>query len=76
VERLFKTFQDRLIKEMRLAGVSTLDEANRFLEDYLPISTSASRSSRPRPPIGIDPVPCTGSWTASRAVLISSLNSA
>ena len=37
VERLFKTFQDRLIKEMRLAGVSTLDEANRFLEDYLPI---------------------------------------
>jgi hypothetical protein len=37
VERLFKTFQDRLIKEMRLAGLSTLDEANRFLEDYLPI---------------------------------------
>jgi len=37
VERLFKTFQDRLIKELRLAGGSTLDEANRFLEDYLPI---------------------------------------
>jgi len=33
VERLFRTFQDRLIKEMRLAGISTIDQANRFLED-------------------------------------------
>ena len=33
VERLFGTFQDRLIKEMRLAGISTIDEANRFLEE-------------------------------------------
>ena len=37
IERLFKTFQDRVIKEMRLAGVTTLDEANRFLARYLPI---------------------------------------
>lgn len=37
VERLFQTFQDRVIKEMRLADVSTLEAANRFLEDYLPI---------------------------------------
>jgi hypothetical protein len=37
VERLFKTFQDRVIKELRLAGGSTLDEANQFLEGYLPI---------------------------------------
>ncbi len=37
VERLFGTFQDRLIKEMRLAGVSTLEQANRFLSGYLPI---------------------------------------
>jgi hypothetical protein len=37
VERLFKTFQDRVIKEMRLANVSTLDAANQFLQDYLPI---------------------------------------
>ena len=36
VERLFKTFQDRVIKEMRLADVSTLDAANQFLEGYLP----------------------------------------
>lgn len=37
VERLFHTFQDRVIKEMRLAGVATIDEANRFLEGDLPI---------------------------------------
>jgi transposase-like protein len=37
IERLFGTFQDRLIKEMRLAGVSTMEEANRFLGGYLPI---------------------------------------
>ena len=37
IERLFKTFQDRLIKEMRLAGITTLEEANRFLGGYLPI---------------------------------------
>jgi len=36
IERLFKTFQDRLCKEMRLRGISTLDEANKFLEEYLP----------------------------------------
>ena len=37
VERLFGTLQDRLIKEMRLAKIKTLDEANVFLEVYLPV---------------------------------------
>ena len=36
IERLFKTFQDRLIKEMRLAGVCSIKEGNEFLEKYLP----------------------------------------
>jgi len=36
VERLFQTFQDRLIKEMRLVGVSTEEEGNTFLKTYLP----------------------------------------
>ena len=36
VERLFRTLQDRLVKEMRLQGVNTADEANNFLETYLP----------------------------------------
>jgi hypothetical protein len=37
IERLFRTFQDRLIKEMRLAGIDTIAAANRFLGRYLPI---------------------------------------
>lgn len=37
IERLFGTFQDRVIKEMRLHGIKTLEEANEFLEKYLPI---------------------------------------
>ena len=37
VERLFNTFQDRLVKEMRLKNISTVTEANRFLEEeFLP----------------------------------------
>lgn len=37
IERLFKTLQDRLIKEMRLRGIATIEEANRFLVSYLPV---------------------------------------
>jgi hypothetical protein len=37
VERGFKTHQDRLVKELRLAGISTIEAANRFLwSTYLP----------------------------------------
>jgi transposase len=36
IERLFGTFQDRLVKEMRLRGISTRGQANRFLARYLP----------------------------------------
>lgn len=36
VERLFGVLQDRLVKEMRLRGIKTKDEANEFLEEYLP----------------------------------------
>lgn len=36
IERLFGTFQDRLVKEMRLAGICNIQEANLFLESYLP----------------------------------------
>jgi transposase len=36
IERANGTFQDRLVSELRLAGISTLEEANRFLQEYLP----------------------------------------
>lgn len=35
VERLFGTLQDRLVKDMRLAKISSIEEANGFLEEYL-----------------------------------------
>jgi transposase-like protein len=36
IERLFGTFQDRVVKEMRLAGVTNITEGNTFLDSYLP----------------------------------------
>ncbi len=62
VERTFGTAQDRLIKEMRVAGISTLDAANRFLADswvpfwnerFVVAPQSALDAHRPLPP-GID----------------------
>lgn len=36
IERLFGVLQDRLVKEMRLRGIKTREEANAFLREYLP----------------------------------------
>jgi hypothetical protein len=61
VERIFNTFQDRLVKEMRLENICTIEEANAFLDKYLPVYTKrfAVEASKPgnlhRPvPKGID----------------------
>jgi transposase len=35
VERLWRTLQDRLIKEMRLAAITSLEEANDFLPGFI-----------------------------------------
>jgi hypothetical protein len=37
VERLFRTFQDRLVKEMRLRKIKSKEEGNLFLKEYLPV---------------------------------------
>ena len=37
IERVFKTLQDRLVKELRLGQINTLEDANRLLKAYLPI---------------------------------------
>ena len=58
VERLFRTLQDRLVREMRLAGIKSVDEANEFLKAFLPrynkrftrAATSAADLHRPAPP--------------------------
>jgi transposase len=45
-ERMFGTLQDRLPKELKLAGVTTIAEANRFIREvYLP--THNARFARP-----------------------------
>jgi hypothetical protein len=56
IERVFGTAQDRLVKGMRLVGVSTLEAANRYLEqEFLPwwnehltvVPASAADAHRP-----------------------------
>ncbi len=36
VERMNETLQDRLVKELRLAGITTMEEANKFLMKFIP----------------------------------------
>ena len=36
IERLWGTFQDRLVSELRLAGATTVEEANQVLWAFLP----------------------------------------
>jgi hypothetical protein len=58
VERLFGTLQDRLIKEMRVAGVSSLDEANRFLEEvFIPFWNSRFTVAAAEPQDAHRPLP-------------------
>ena len=57
VERLFGTFQDRFVKELRRAEVTNLEEANRVLRRYLPrfnkrfMKSPAQSGSAYRPPL-------------------------
>lgn len=51
IERLFRTFQDRVVKEMRLRGIKTVEEANKFLAEYLP---RHNRKFTVKPKEGID----------------------
>ena len=36
VERMNQTLQDRLVKELKLAGITTIEKANEFLKEYIP----------------------------------------
>ncbi len=60
VERLFGTLQDRLVKELRLAKVTTREEANTFLTRYLP-SHNRRFGRAPRSPANLHrPCPSAG----------------
>jgi len=53
VERGFGTHQDRLVKELRLAGISTMEDANRFLyEVYIP-KHNRSYAVEPADPVDV-----------------------
>jgi hypothetical protein len=45
VERAYHTLQDRLVKELRLAGISTIEAANAFLPAFL--KTHNARFAKP-----------------------------
>jgi hypothetical protein len=58
-ERMFATLQDRLPRELRLAGITGMDAANRFLaDDYLPRHNA--RFARPPEEAGTAFVPFAG----------------
>jgi hypothetical protein len=46
VERANQTLQDRLIKEMRLLGISTIEEANAFVSKFIKIGNARCKSRR------------------------------
>ncbi len=62
IERLFGTLQDRLVKELRRARASTLEQADRLLLDFLPRFNARFAQEPPQPesayrswPAGLDP---------------------
>jgi len=62
IERLWGTFQDRLKSELRIAGASTVEEANSLLWDFLPrfsrrfaIPAKEPGSAYRKPPEGFNP---------------------
>lgn len=61
VERLWGTFQDRLVSELRLAKVTDIDGANELLEKFIPdfnrrfgVRPSEKTSAWRRAPCGVD----------------------
>jgi len=62
IERLWGTFQDRLKSELRIAGASTIEEANSVLWDFLPrfsrrfaVPAEEPGSAYHKPPEGFNP---------------------
>lgn len=62
IERLWKTFQDRLVSELRLANACTLDEAEKVLKEFLPrhnhrfaIAPQSPQSAYRQPDSGFNP---------------------
>ena len=57
VERMASTFQDRLVTELRLVGVSTIDQANDVLQEFLPRFNARFAFAAEQPTRAYRPVP-------------------
>lgn len=75
IERFFHTAQDRLVKELRLAGVCTLEAANAWLDsDFLPswqnrfAVPAANRTDAHRPLTELHNLPATLSHVEERRI--------
>ena len=57
-ERAFQTLQDRLVKELRLAGITSVEAANAFLRDvYLPTYNARFATPAAEPGSAFTPIP-------------------
>ena len=56
-ERMAGTFQDRLVTELRLAGASTMEQANDVLQDFLPRFNHRFAVAAEQPEPAYRPVP-------------------
>ena len=57
VERMASIFQDRLVTELRLAGATTMEEANAVLQEYLPRFNARFSVAAEQPETAYRPVP-------------------
>jgi len=57
-ERAFGTLQDRLVKELKLAGITSIDEANAFIREvYLPEHNARFAAPQAQPGSAFTPIP-------------------
>ena len=57
VERMASTFQDRLVTELRLAGATTMEEANQMMQEFLPRFNARFAVTAEQPETAYRPVP-------------------
>src|SRR3989475_13208998 len=60
IERLWGTFQDRLVSELRLEGAKSLEEANVLLQAFLPRFNARFAVPAAETPTGWQAVPAGG----------------
>ena len=64
IERLWQTFQDRLVKELRQAGATNLGQANQALAAYLPKFNQRFTVAPSQPGSAFRPLPADLDWQA------------